>query len=203
MAAETYVVDIKAQFDDQTDPSVTQASQKIDKFEASIKRTQKEIDRLTREKKRVDLDSASVDRAEQSIQRTRSELNDWLREKKQLLLDVKDKATGVIKSVISMGGGLMGKTWSLTLKAIDLVTAPVRGIFDLLKNPILQAGAILGVSVGLKDTIDTFVEFEATMSKVRAVGELTAEELAPLTQRARELGEATKFTATEVGQGMM
>lgn len=42
------------------------------------------------------------------------------------------------------------------MSVIDKATAPLRGIINILKNPILQAGAILGISVGLKDTIDTY-----------------------------------------------
>ena len=62
------------------------------------------------------------------------------------------------------------------MKAVDLATAPIRGVINLLKNPILQVGAVLGISVGLKDTIDTYKDFEAAMSQVKAVSGATGSE---------------------------
>lgn len=87
------------------------------------------------------------------------------------------------------------------MRAVDLVTAPVRGIINLLKNPIFQVGAVLGVSIGLSDTINTFKDFEAAMSQVQAVSGATGNELALLTKKAKEMGAATKFTAEEAAQG--
>ena len=63
---------------------------------------------------------------------------------------------GVLRSVSythllsTLGNGLRGfagKTWSVTMRAIDLITSPVRGIINLLKNPSFQVGAVLGLSL--------------------------------------------------------
>ena len=83
------------------------------------------------------------------------------------------------------------------MKAVDLATAPIRGVINLLKNPILQVGAVLGVSIGLKDTIDTYKDFEAAMSQVKAVSGATGSEFDKLTAKAKEMGATTKFTATQ------
>lgn len=56
---------------------------------------------------------------------------------------------------------MAGKAWRITMGIIDKATAPLRGIINILKNPIFQVGAMLGISVGLKDTIDTFSLFQA------------------------------------------
>ena len=86
------------------------------------------------------------------------------------------------------------------MKAVDLVTTPVRGILNLLKNPLFQAGAVLGVSIGLKDTIDTYKGFEAAMSQVEAISGATGSEMDSLTEKAKQMGASTKFTATESAQ---
>nr|WP_251501636.1 phage tail tape measure protein [Otoolea muris] len=83
------------------------------------------------------------------------------------------------------------------MRAVDLATSPVRGILNVLKNPLLQAGAVLGVSIGMKDTVDTYKDFEAAMSQVQAISGATGSEMGRLTDKAKEMGAGTKFTAEE------
>ncbi|MDE7425085.1 MAG: phage tail tape measure protein [Lachnospiraceae bacterium] len=87
------------------------------------------------------------------------------------------------------------------MKAKDFVTAPIRGVLRLLRNPLFQVGAVLGVSIGLKNTVDTYKDFEAAMSQVSAVSGATGSELDKLTQKAKEMGSTTKFTAKEAAEG--
>ncbi|MDE7299539.1 MAG: phage tail tape measure protein, partial [Lachnospiraceae bacterium] len=86
------------------------------------------------------------------------------------------------------------------MRAVDFITSPVRGVINLLKNPVFQAGAVLGVSIGLKDTIDTYKDFEAAMSQVQAISGTTSSGLEKLTVKAKEMGATTKFTATEAAE---
>ncbi|MBQ6207249.1 MAG: phage tail tape measure protein, partial [Oscillospiraceae bacterium] len=122
-----------------------------------------------------------------------------MKQKWQIALEAKDKITPLLSTLKNGLSTVAGKAWSVTLKAIDLVTSPVKGILNLLKNPILQAGAVLGVTIGLTDTINTYKDFEATMSKVKAISGATTSEMERLTAKAKEMGETTKFTATEAG----
>lgn len=73
-------------------------------------------------------------------------------------------------------------------------------MYSRLKNPIFQVGAVLGVSIGLKDTIETYKDFEAAMSQVQAISGATSTELVKLTNKAKEMGATTKFTAEESAQ---
>ena len=137
---------------------------------------------------------------EKSMQKTQDRLNKLTGGKWTIGLEAVDKATASINKVTSRVNGLVGKAWNITMGVVDKVTAPVRGILNILKNPILQAGAVLGVSFGLKDTIDTFAAFESTMSKVKAISGATAAEMSLLTDKAKQMGATTKFTATEAGE---
>lgn len=51
-----------------------------------------------------------------------------------------------------------------------------------------------------KDFIQTGMEFDAMMSYVQAIGQMTDEQFQDVRERAIELGESTKFTATEVAE---
>ena len=126
--------------------------------------------------------SANMTAFEKSMQKTQDRLNKLTGGKWRVGLEAVDKATSVVDKVTNRVNGLVGKAWNFTMGVVDKVTAPVRGILNLLKNPILQAGAVLGVSFGLKDTIDTFAAFESTMSKVGAISGATAAEMDLLTE---------------------
>ncbi len=58
----------------------------------------------------------------------------------------------------------------------------------------IGAAAVAAVNVGM--------EFERQMSAVQAISGATAEELAQLEDKARELGQTSVFSATEVGKAM-
>jgi len=133
-------------------------------------------------------------------EKTQKRLNEMNRTQYQIALEALDKASVIINKVGTTVRGITGKAWKITMSVIDKATAPIRGIFNLLKNPIVQVGSVLGITIGLKDTIDTYGTFEATMSKVNAVSGATAEQMKQLTAKAKEMGATTKFTATDAGE---
>ena len=80
---------------------------------------------------------------------------------------------------------------------------------DMAMNGGVQAGIGAAQLMAVKNMASMFsapvregVEFQATMSKVAAVSNASAADLARLTAQARELGAATQFSAAEAGQGM-
>ncbi|MGN0489330.1 MAG: phage tail tape measure protein [Ruminococcus sp.] len=137
------------------------------------------------------------DKQNEKVQKRLQTMN---RTKYRVALEAVDKVSSVVGKVGTTVKGLAGKAWRVTMGVVDKATAPIRGIFNLLKNPILQAGAIFGITIGLKDTIQTFGTFEQTMSKVKAISMATADETAKLTAKAKEMGATTKFTAAEAGE---
>lgn len=134
---------------------------------------------------------------EKSYQKTMKRMADWGKQKYQSVMEVKDAVSPAISKITSTVKGFAGKAWTTTLRVADMATAPIRGVLNLLKNPILQAGAVLGVSVGFKDTVDTFSSFEAAMSQVKAISWASGAEFDQLTAKAKEMGASTKFTATQ------
>lgn len=66
------------------------------------------------------------------------------------------------------------------------------------------AGAAIsaGLSVSVKNAVQTFGEFQATLNQVRAVSSATELQMAALTAQALELGAKTKYSAGEAAAGM-
>ena len=56
------------------------------------------------------------------------------------------------------------------------------------------------IVAGFTAAIKTTADFDAEMSKVQAISGATASDMETLTAKAREMGESTKFSATESGQ---
>ena len=172
---------------DKTDPGVSNATKKLGSLGDAADKAGRSVDR-SRE---------YVSKFDEQANKTQQNLAKWAKEKYQIYLEAKENISPVLDTI---GGGiksLAGKTWSFTLKALDFATTPVRTLLNLLKNPLLQAGAFFGVSLGLTDTINTQKDFEAAMSQVQAVSGADSDELEQLTKKAEEMGATTKFTATD------
>lgn len=117
-------------------------------------------------------------------------------------LGADDNASPVIDSVRDKAAAWDGSVWTATVSVVDAATAPLTAIINAAKNPLTQAGAALGISVGLGDTVNTYKSFESMMSQVQAISGATGQAFENLTAKAQEMGATTKFTATESAEAM-
>lgn len=134
---------------------------------------------------------------DKSIEHTKDQLDRLTNTGFHIDLDAVDRATATIQNVETKVHGFVGKAWNFTVGIIDKATAPLQGIINLVKNPVLQACAIFGVSVSLADTVKTYGDFESAMSNVKAISSATGEEFEKLNAKAKEEGATTAFTATQ------
>ena len=112
-------------------------------------------------------------------------------------IGAEDNASAVIDSVHDKGEKWGGSVFNATIGILDGVTAPLGAIMSGLQNPIVQGASLLGVGFGVADTINTYSDFEATMSRVKALSNATSEEMELLTEKAKEMGAVTKYSGTE------
>ena len=185
--ADAIKIEIDVEAVDDTGRGIQSVIQSLNRLNSAANRSQSGMNNAAR----------GVSRFDQQANRTTRTLQNWMRQKWQVALEAKDRITPILSTLKSGLTSLTRKAWRVTVKAFDLVTAPIRGIFRLLRNPLFQAGSILGISIGLKDTIDTFKGFEAEMSKVQAISGASTSEIEKLTEKAKEMGASTKFTAQE------
>ena len=62
------------------------------------------------------------------------------------------------------------------------------------------AGVTAAMGAGVSAAVNVGMSFESQMSKVQAISGATGSELEALTEKAKEMGATTKFSATESGQ---
>lgn len=74
-----------------------------------------------------------------------------------------------------------------------------KAVEDVGKKMMVVTGAVAAVGVA---AVKTTAEFDANMSQVAAVSGATGEDLDSLRDKAREMGEKTKFSASEAAQAM-
>lgn len=219
MATKVIKIEIPIETKDNTGPVVDNISEKMENLDSAAKKAQKSMEntvnsankaakgfenasrRVSGFEKSVgsgfENASKKVSGFEKSVNKTQKSLLAMMKEKYQLLLEAKDRITPTVKQAITYVKSLTGKTWKVTLKAVDLVTSPVRRVFGLLKSPLVAAGVTISAGAGIADTVKTYADFEAAMSEVKAISGATSEEFAQLTEKANQMGAITKFTASE------
>lgn len=193
MSDAVTVIDIVAQVTDETSSGTRSATENVSRLEKAMMSLQRQIMGM----------------------RGKSKL--------EVAATLKDMASKGIEGVASAGKKIAGKVWTVTMKAKDLVTAPFKKVWGLVSSPIASAAAFAGVTVGVADTINTFKDFEAAMSQVKAVSGTVSKEDLPgimkqaekmglsfekgsnatetamniLSAKAKEMGATTQFTAKE------
>lgn len=219
MATKVIKIEIPIETKDNTGNVVDNISEKMEGLDSAAKKAQKSMENTVNSANKAakgfesasksvsgfeksvgsGFDNASKKASgfEKSVNQTQKSLLAMLKEKYQLLLEAKDQITPTVKQAITYVKSLTSKAWKVTLKAVDLVTSPVRRVFGLLKSPLVAAGVTISAGAGIADTIHTYADFEAAMSEVKAISGATIEEFAQLTEKANQMGAVTKFTASE------
>ncbi|NMD99822.1 phage tail tape measure protein, partial [Selenomonas bovis] len=70
----------------------------------------------------------------------------------------------------------------------------------MLMNTSMQMAGAAGIGFGIYDAIKSYADFEKEMSAVKAISGATGAEFDMLTEKARQMGADTKFSATESAQ---
>lgn len=188
--ADVIRIEIPIETQDNTDPELSKVTKKLEKMSSAADKAGSAASKAEKQ----------VSKFDKNADKTQKSLAKWAKEKYEILLEAKDKISPILKTVGSGIKNIAGRAWNVTMRAIDFVTKPVQGIINILKNPIFQVGAVLGISFGLKDTIETYKNFEAAMSQVSAISGATGDDLTKLTNKAKEMGATTKFTSTEAAE---
>ncbi|WP_298594742.1 phage tail tape measure protein [uncultured Mitsuokella sp.] len=128
-----------------------------------------------------------------------------------------DSATGKVTGLKSTLQSLTGKAYRITVNAVGNAATKLQGLKMLAQSGGstimgaaggLAAGAgvqmmgAAGMGYGMYDTAKTAMDFEAQMKRVQAISGATETEFAALTNKAKEMGASTQFSATESGQAL-
>lgn len=131
-----------------------------------------------------------VSRFDRTVEKTSKSLLKWLKMKWQMAITIIDEASPVLEKLKEKAKAIGGKAWTITLKAVDLATVPIRGIVNFAKKAMGK--------IDLKDAIDSYAKFETAMSRIKVVSGASNKELDQLTATAERMAGQTKYSAAEV-----
>ena len=198
MAAKVIKIEIPIETQDKTDPALGSVTAKMEDLDNAAKNAQKSMDSASKSASGFEKSlGKSMDNVSKKASGFEKSLGSVTKQKWQILLEAKDKITPTVKQAITYVKSLSSKAWRVTLKAVDLVTSPVKRVFGLLKSPLVAAGVTISAGAGIASTVKTYAEFEAAMSQVKAISGATGEEFTQLTEKAKQMGATTKFTAAQ------
>lgn len=121
---------------------------------------------------------------------------------------LRDEASAGITHIKEGLASLTGKTYTAMVNVkqnggLSKLKEGMSGFAGgMLMNTSMQMAGAAGIGYGVYDTIKTYMDFEAQMKKVQAISGASGAEFDALTEKAKEMGAATQFSATEAGQAL-
>lgn len=119
---------------------------------------------------------------------------------------LRDRVTPKLDGLRSKLNDVSGKSYNVLVNMKNAGAGAVNNLKSSIGNmasgAVPQAMGLMGVGMGIADTVNTFKDFQAQMSTVQAISGSSGESLARLTAKAKEMGATTQFSATEAGKAM-
>ena len=164
-----------------------QTESAFDSLQREISEQEDTLQKLKNEYKSVALEQGDSSDAAQKLAREINDLSQELVENKNKMNDVEDAANRLDNSIDNVDTAARNSS--------DGFTIMKGAIANLVSEGIERAIEALGEFA--RSVISTGMEFEAKMSEVGALSGATGDELAALTEKAKEMGEVTKFSASD------
>ncbi|WP_405757623.1 phage tail tape measure protein [Anaerovibrio slackiae] len=121
-------------------------------------------------------------------------------------ISMKDNVTPKLEGLRSKLMGISGKSYDVLVNVktagASAMNSLKSGVSSMVSGAVPQAMGLMGIGMGIADTINTYKNFQAQMSTVQAISGASAESMKDLTAKAKEMGATTQFSATEAGQAM-
>ncbi|CDG35060.1 putative membrane protein [Acetivibrio thermocellus BC1] len=134
---------------------------------------------------------------DKASQRTQERLEQMNRTRYQIILEALDRASSIVGTVSSKARSIAGKTFSFTMKVIDLATAPLRALWNFATS--IQ-GAILGATgafAGIYKPMEIAGDFEQTQIAFETMLK-SAEKAQQFLKEASEFANKTPFEFPEL-----
>lgn len=149
--------------------------------------------------------ASSADKAKGKVKAVNDALTGMARER-SIGINLRDNASGRLAGLQTRLTGLTGKAHDVLVNVRtaggNALGSLKSGLGSMMSGTVPQAMGMMGLGMGIADTINTYKNFQAQMSTVQAISGATGDSLKRLTEKAKEMGATTQFSATEAGQAM-
>ena len=164
----------------------------LGKLTSEINKQEKELADLKDKYKNVVLEQGATSSEAKELEAKIKSLSGELKDNRDTLQNAADAADNLDQS----------------LEEVEESSKVANGAFDTMRvalgNLIAQGiqKAVEGLAEFTRLSIETGMNFDASMSKVSAISGATGDELSDLRDKAKEMGATTKFSATEASEAM-
>lgn len=144
--------------------------------------------------------------AEKAAQKVGKAVDEVGRKKVNPTIDVNDKATSKIQRITGTIRSVASKSVSVAVGVTDKATQAldkIQGKLTSLPATIGMTAAGLGAGAVAKSSLDTAMQFEKTMSRVKALSQPTQAEFQTMNDLAIQLGQEMVYSSTQVAEGMV
>ena len=201
MAAE-HVIDIVVETKDNVSPGLDRAKKKLSGFEKSIEKTQARLNAFAKADYEVVL--RAIDRITPASGKARDTLRSLAGRTYNTTISAIDRTAIKVREAQARLTALTSKAWMVTIAAKNTVAAKASGAVNGAVQSVTGMGGQMlagaGIGYGIYDTIKTYKDFQAQMSTVAAISGATGTELDALTEKAKEMGASTSFSASDAGK---
>ena len=201
MAAE-HIIDIVVETKDNVSPGLDRAKKKLSGFEKSIEKTQARLNAFAKADYEVVL--RAIDRITPASGKARDTLRSLAGRTYNATISAIDRTAIKVREAQARLTALTSKAWMVTIAAKNTVAAKASGaVSGAVQSVTGMGGQMLagaGIGYGIYDTIKTYKDFQAQMSTVAAISGATGTELDTLTEKAKEMGASTSFSASDAGK---
>lgn len=175
------------------------------KAQSALKDVKKQVDKVssTASKVKVNADTGKATSALQRLKRTLNDIKANVNAKVNVDTGNANSALARIKEQLN---SLSGKVTTAYVEVKQKGKAVGEGVKKA-GQPLADNGGTIAATgaamvAPLALPVSTAMDFEAAISKVKAITNSTDEDMARLTQTARDLGANTQYSATEAAQAM-
>lgn len=201
MAAE-HVIDIVVETKDNVSLGLDRAKKKLSGFEKSIEKTQARLNAFAKADYEVVL--RAIDRITPASGKARDTLRSLAGRTYNATISAIDRTAIKVREAQARLTALTSKAWMVTIAAKNTVAAKASGAVNGAVQSVTGMGGQMlagaGIGYGIYDTIKTYKDFQAQMSTVAAISGATGTELDALTEKAKEMGASTSFSASDAGK---
>ena len=170
---------------------VQKAGSATEQLTSKIDSQESELQKLVEQYKNTVLEQGKESDEAKQLEREIGELNTELQENKSKMKSAEDAAEDLTKEMDDLDSEAKDTSNSFDTFKIALGNLVAEGV----------TRAIDGIKDLSQNVMDTGIAFEDSMAKVKALSGATDEEFTSLSDKAKELGSSTRFTASEVADG--
>ena len=168
MASSTVRIEMPVKAIDNMNEGLNQMTENLNKIERAIMKASSQVENAGKSMAGFFHEaSEQVSQFDKEIEKSQRDFMRMARERYQIVLEAVDHTSLILASIRTGLQGIMGKTWTVTVKAVDQTAEPIRKILRSLKIPAMQTDKLFETGNSMQTSINAFMSLQTAINKVK------------------------------------